>query len=58
MLTAFKNSTITELQRTIVSIREKELDYWIGTFKTMTTESALLTGFSFGSLIVSEVTLN
>ena len=27
-----------------------ELEYWMGTFRTMTTESALLTGFCFGGM--------
>ncbi len=32
--------------------REKELSYWTNTFRTMTTEAALLTGFCFGGLVL------
>ena len=50
MLAAFKNTTITGLQRQLVQIQEMELNFWIRTFKTLTIESALLCGFSFGGL--------
>ena len=30
--------------------RNMELQYWMSTFRTMTTESALLTGFCFGGM--------
>ena len=50
MLAAFKNQTITGLQQKLVQIKEMELNYWIRTFTTLTTESALLCGFSFSGL--------
>ena len=56
MILAYKNSTITAIQQNIIKIRYlgthvdqylyrmKELNYWTSSFKTMTTESALIAG--------------
>jgi hypothetical protein len=35
------------------SIRQKELEYWVSTFKTMAGQSAMLTGFCYGGLSLS-----
>jgi len=50
MITAIKNSTLTELQVKTLNIREKELNYWSTTFQTMASQSALLAGFCYGGL--------
>ena len=50
MLAAVKNSTRTNLQKQVVAIKVMELNFWMSTFRMLTTESALLTGFAFGSL--------
>ena len=33
-----------------LTIRQKELEYWVSTFKTMAGQSAMLTGFCYGGL--------
>ena len=50
MLAATKNNTITGLQQQLVQIKQMELNYWTRTFSTLTMESSLLTGFSFGGM--------
>ena len=50
MLAAVKNNTVTLLQQQIVSVKRMELRYWQGTFKALSTQASLLTGFAFGSL--------
>ena len=52
MITAIKNSTLTDLQVKTLNIREKELNYWSSTFQTMASQSALLAGFCYGGLSV------
>ena len=58
MLAAVKNSTVTNLQKQVVAIKSMELNYWMSTFRMLTTESALLTGFAFGSLSAAAGTPN
>lgn len=64
MLAATKNNTITSLQQQLVQIKQMELSYWTNTFATLTMESSLLTGFSFGGMAAiaeyegKETTLN
>ena len=50
MISAIKNSTLTDLQVRTLGIREKELNYWTSTFQTMASQSALLAGFCYGGL--------
>jgi len=50
MISAIKNSTLTDLQVKSLNIREKELNYWSSTFQTMASQSALLAGFCYGGL--------
>ena len=33
-----------------MQLKEMELNYWVRTFSTLTTEAALIVGFSFGGL--------
>jgi hypothetical protein len=37
----------------VYNIRQIELQYWMKTFKTITTESALFAGFCFGGLVIN-----
>lgn len=50
MLAAFKNTTVTHLQQSIVMIKGMEFNYWLGTFESITKQSAMLTGFTFAGL--------
>ena len=47
MIGAYKNQTITGLQQQLVKIKEMELNYWVSTFRSLTSQSALLCGFTF-----------
>ena len=44
MISSVKNSALTDLQVRTLNIREKELNYWSSTFKSMASMSALLAG--------------
>ena len=44
MISAIKNSTLTDLQVKTLEIREKEITYYSTVFRTMASQSALLAG--------------
>ena len=50
MLTADKNATLTEFQIQTLQIREKELNYFVGLYKSISGIAAMLAGFGFSSL--------
>lgn len=44
MISSVKNSALTDLQVRTLNIREKELNYWSSTFRSMASQSALIAG--------------
>ena len=53
MLTADKNATLTEFQIQTLQIREKELNYFVGLYNSISGIAAMLAGFGFSSLKMS-----
>ena len=50
MLTADKNATLTDFQIQTLQIREKELNYFVGLYNSISGIAAMLAGFGFSSL--------
>ena len=50
MLTANKNATLTDFQIQTLQIREKELNYFVGFYNSISGIAAMLAGFGFSSL--------
>ena len=50
MLTADKNATLTDFQIQTLQIREKELNYFVGMYNSISGIAAMLAGFGFSSL--------
>ena len=53
MLTADKNATLTDFQIQTLQIREKELNYFVGLYNSISGIAAMLAGFGFSSLRMS-----
>jgi hypothetical protein len=53
MLSADKNVTLTEFQINTLQIREKELNYFVGLYNSISGIAAMLAGFGFSSLKMS-----
>ena len=53
MLQAIQDTTLTGVHVKRLSIREKEMEYWANTFKTMASQSAMLAGFCYSGLSLS-----
>mmetsp|Transcript_35531 Transcript_35531/g.46748 ORF Transcript_35531/g.46748 Transcript_35531/m.46748 type:complete len:141 (+) Transcript_35531:80-502(+) len=53
MLTADKNATLTDFQIQTMQIREKELNYFVGLYNSISGIAAMLAGFGFSSLKMS-----
>ena len=53
MLTADKNATLTDFQIQTLQIREKELNYFVGYYNSISGIAAMLAGFGFSSLRMS-----
>ena len=50
MLTADKNATMTEFQIQTLQIREKELNYFVSLYNSISGIAAMIAGFGFSSL--------
>ena len=50
MLSADKNVTLTEFQIQTLQIREKELNYFVSLYNSISGIAAMLAGFGFSSL--------
>ena len=50
MLLADKNQTLTEFQHQTIEIREKELNYFVTFYNSISGIAAMMAGFGFGSL--------
>ena len=53
MLGADKNVTLTEFNIKTLQLREKELDYFVGLYNSLSGIAAMLAGFGFSSLRMS-----
>ena len=50
MLQADKTATVTEFHIQTLQLREKELDYFVKMYTSISSIAALLAGFAFNSL--------
>ena len=53
MLLADKNATMTDFQHQTLEIRERELNYFVDVYSSISGIAAMMAGFGFGSLKIS-----
>ena len=55
MLAADKDRLIASAKQTALQLRHKELDYYIERYSNLATQSSILAGFAFDSLVELEI---
>ena len=56
MLAADKDRLVARLKQNALTLRQKELEYYVERYSNITTQASILAGFAFDSLVELDIT--